>query len=91
LSEVFEGANVIEVTVRQNDRSGPRIFTKPLCRRARNHSCSAGDARIDEDPLPIAAPRFTEKNYVDDRETLISYVGRHLVHGAVMRLVGAIR
>ena len=82
----FERADVIEMTVGQDNRGWTRFDTEALRRDAENFSRSVRQTGVNEDPTGRQSagrrvtPRWSQEVHVDHRDAQPRYVNRNLVH-----------
>ena len=75
---------MIEVPVRHQNGSGPRLLAESLGGCVLNCACKTGQTGIDQNPFTIARSGLTNKNHVDDREPLVSNIVSDLVRAVVV-------
>ena len=75
--ELLQAADVIEMPVREDNCRRSGSLPEAFRRSAFDASCHPPDPSVDQDPLPIAAPRPPVEHHIHQCQTPVSEVGRN--------------
>ena len=94
LCEVFKHADVVEVTVRQDDGRRTGVGAEPLLCRPGDEPHRAEHAGVDQHRVAVARMRPAVEGHVDDAEPPVGQVRRDLARAVIpcrvgFRIVGA--
>jgi hypothetical protein len=78
---------VIEVAMRHNDRSRPRVGPEAFSGRVLDQAFRAGQASIDQHPAPVASLAEAQEDHVDDSEPPVGQIRQYLVRVVVPRRI----
>jgi hypothetical protein len=84
IGESFQRTSMIEVPVRHQNGSGPRVLAESIGGCALNCACETGETGIDQNPLTIGRARLPKENHIDDREPFVSKIVSDLVRAIVV-------
>ena len=86
--ERLQRADVIEMTMRQDDGGGPAASTETSLRGRADVRGGGRQSRIDQRPAAIAGSRRPNEHHVDDRDLPIGDVSRDLAGLVVASPIG---